>query len=171
VLAWLVLRGRAGMVASLGQDGLAFAAAQGWSLVLRLALAVAAALVLIGVGDYLFQRWRREQSLRMTRQELKEELKREEGDPHIKGRMRKLQRELAQRRMMAEVPKATVVITNPTHLAVALRYDRGRRGAPRVLAKGRGHVARRIEALARRHAVPVVENIPVARAVFRVVPV
>jgi flagellar biosynthetic protein FlhB len=103
----------------------------------------------------------------MTRQELKEELKREEGDPHLKGRLRKMQRELAQRRMMAEVPLATVVVTNPTHLAVALRYERGRQDAPRVLAKGRGYVARRIEALARRHAVPVVENKPVARALFR----
>lgn len=166
-LAWWVVRGRGGMVAALGEGGLGYAAAQGWGLVLRLALAVAAALVVLGVGDYLFQRWRLEQSLRMTRQELKEEVKREEGDPHIKGRMRKLQRELAQRRMMAQVPHATVVVTNPTHLAVALRYERGKRGAPRVLAKGRGYVAKRIEMLARRHAVPVVENKPVARALFR----
>jgi FlhB-like protein len=105
----------------------------------------------------------------MTRQEVKEELKREDGDPQIKGRIRAAPREMARRRMLSEVPKATVVITNPTHVAVALYYERGKTDAPRVVAKGKGALAARIAGLARRHAVPVVERAPLARALYRAV--
>src|SRR5262245_42526369 len=121
--SWWALRGRAVQVVTLGDGTLAGAAAQGWTIVLRTALAVAAVLTGIGVIDYVYQRFRLERSLRMTRQELKEELKREEGDPQVKARIRKAQREAAQRRMLREVPKATVVITNPNHFAVALLYE------------------------------------------------
>lgn len=166
VAAW-VLNNRAGQITSLSTISLAAASAQGWDLVMRLALALAGALTIIGILDYVFQRYRFEQSLRMTRQELKEELKREEGDPLLKARIRRMQRETAQRRMLAEVPKATVVITNPVHLAVALRYDQKTMKAPRVIAKGRGTVAQRIIDLARRHAVPVLERKPLAHALYQ----
>jgi flagellar biosynthetic protein FlhB len=138
-------------------------------MVLRLALAIAGALLLLGVGDYLFQLWRHEQLLRMSRQQLKEETKREEGDPQTKARIRRLQREAARKKMFHEVKSATVVVTNPTHLAVALRYDRGAMGAPKVVAKGAGHVAKRIAELARRHNVPVLERKTLAQALFRTV--
>ncbi len=170
-LAWLVLRGRGDFLAAAGQGDAGHLAARGWELTLRLALAVAAALFLLGAADYAFQRFRFERALRMTRQEVKEELKREEGDPAVRNRVRLVRREMARRRMMAAVPRASVVVTNPTHLAVALRYERGVTAAPRVVAKGKGFVAERIKELARRHGVPVLERRPLAQALFKAVPV
>lgn len=170
-IAWWVLRGRHGQIASLGQDTLAAAVAQAWEIIIRLVLAVAAALVLLGAADYVYQRIHHDRMLMMTRQELKEEMKREEGDPHTRGRLRRAAREISRQKMMQDVPSASVVITNPTHLAVALRYDRGVMSAPRVVAKGAGVMAQRIVALARNHAVPVVERKPLARALFKGVPV
>jgi flagellar biosynthetic protein FlhB len=171
LLAWLVLRGRGGVLAAAGDGDAGHLAARGWDLTLRLALAVAAALFLLGAVDYGFQRFRFERALRMTRQEVKEELKREEGDPAVRARVRKMQREMARRRMMAAVPKATVVVTNPTHVAVALRYERGVTAAPRVVAKGEGFVAEKIMELARRHGIPLVQRPPLARALFKAVAV
>jgi flagellar biosynthetic protein FlhB len=170
-VAWWVLRGREVQIASLGESTLASALSQGWEIVIRLALAIGAALVLIGLADYTYQRLRHEQSLMMTRQELKEELKREEGDPQTRARQRRVAREIARRRMMQDVPQASIVITNPTHLAIALRYERGVTTAPRVVAKGAGAVAQRIIALARNHAVPVIERKPLAQALFKAVKV
>jgi flagellar biosynthetic protein FlhB len=129
---------------------------------------VLAMLLLAGL-DYLFQRQRYEKRLRMSPQELKEEFKQTEGDPLIKSRIRSIQREMARRRMMAEVPKADVIITNPTHLAVALRYRNQEMSAPQVVAKGAGLVAERIKELARSHGVPLVENKPVAQTLFKTV--
>src|SRR5438105_14813040 len=105
--------------------------------------------------------------LRMSRQQLKEETKREEGDPHTKARIRRLQREAARKKMFHAVRTATVVVTNPTHLAVALHYDRATMAAPRVVAKGAGYIALRIADLARRHGVPVLERKRLAHAVYR----
>jgi flagellar biosynthetic protein FlhB len=168
LMAW-VLRGRIVQIAHLGEGNVATAAAEGWGIIMRLSLAVAAAMFLIGLLDYGYQWYKFEQSLKMTRQELKEEMKREEGDPLVRQRIRRLQREAAQRRMMQEVPKATVVVTNPTHLAIALRYDRGQMAAPRVVAVGSGLVAKRIVETARRHGVPILQRPEVARALYRVV--
>ena len=134
-------------------------------------MAIGGVFLALGVGDYLFQRWKHEQDLRMTKQELKDEQKREEGDPLLRARLRRLQREVAQRHMMREVSNATVVLTNPTHLAVALRYDRSKPSAPVVIAKGSGYVAKRISAIARDHSIPVVENKPLARTLFKAVDV
>lgn len=170
LLMWLIVRGRYHQLTALGQLSLFEAVGVAWGVALRLALVIAAALVVLGVFDYGYQRFRLEQALRMSRQELKDEVKREEGDPQIKARIRKLARDMSQRRMMSDVPRASVVITNPTHLAVALRYDRSQ-PAPRVVAKGAGHIARRIVETARRHAVPVVERKPVAQALYRAVKV
>ena len=170
-LAWVVLHGRSGFLAAAGDGDAGHLAARGWELTLRLATSVAAALFVLGAVDYSFQRFRFERALRMTRQEVKEELKREEGDPAVRARVRRVQREMARRRMMSSVPKASVVVTNPTHIAVALRYERGVMAAPRVVAKGQGFVAERIMELARRHGIPVVERRPLARALFKAVAV
>ena len=135
-------------------------------LTLRLLLAVLLATVVIAAVDVLWNRleWRRR--LRMTFQELKDEFKQTEGDPHLKARLREIRRERSKRRMMADVPRATVVIANPTHFAVALEYDRSRMPAPICLAKGADLVALRIRAVAEENGVPVVENPPLARALY-----
>jgi flagellar biosynthetic protein FlhB len=125
-------------------------------------------LILLGLIDFLYVRWEMEQKMKMSKQEQKEEHKEAEGDPHVKSRIRSLQQQMARRRMMAEVPKADVVITNPTHFSVALRYDRSRMDAPQVVAKGADNVAMRIREIARENNVPLVENKPVARALFKV---
>ena len=120
----------------------------------------------IAVLDYLVVRFRHLHKLRMTRQEVREEVKESEGDPIIKGRIRSLRMARARRRMMAAVPKAAVVITNPTHYAVALAYDENSQAAPKVVAKGTEAVAARIRALAEEANVPLVSNPPLARALF-----
>lgn len=123
-------------------------------------------LCIIAGLDYLFQRWQFEKTLRMTKQEIKEEYKRSEGDPLIKSRIRQRQREFSQRRMMSDVKRATVIITNPTHYAVALRYEPGEMLAPQVIAKGQNLVAQKIKEIARDHRIPVVEDKPLARSLF-----
>jgi len=123
-------------------------------------------LMVLGLFDYAYQRWEFERSIRMSKQEIKEEYKQMEGDPLVKRRIRQRQRELARRRMMSDVPKADVVITNPTHVAVALSYDRKVAEAPVVLAKGKGLIAQRIREIARENRVPVVQNPPLARAIY-----
>jgi flagellar biosynthetic protein FlhB len=133
----------------------------------RIILYVCLAMIVLAVLDYAYQRWQHEQSLKMTKQEVKDERKQTEGDPQIKARIRSLQRQAAYHRMMAEVPKADVVITNPTHLAVALRFDPTEMAAPRVVAKGADHIAERIRDIARSHDVPLVENKPLAQALFK----
>jgi flagellar biosynthetic protein FlhB len=125
-------------------------------------------LILLGLLDFLFVRHEMEQKMKMTKQEQKEEFKESEGDPHLKGRIRSLQQQMARKRMMAEVPKADVIITNPTHLSVAISYQRGKMDAPRIVAKGADHLAMRIREVAREHGVPRVENVPVARALYTV---
>ncbi len=136
---------------------------------LKIGLAVSGAIAVLAVLDYFYQRYEWERSLRMSKDEIKEEHKAAEGDPLIKSRVRTVQRELTKKRMMAAVKTADVVITNPTHLAVALKYDTATMGAPVVVAKGAGLVAERIRELARHHGVPVVENKFVARTIFKLV--
>jgi flagellar biosynthetic protein FlhB len=134
----------------------------GWVALLTLALVI---------GDVLWSRvdWRRE--LRMTKQEVKDERKQMEGDPHIKARQRGLARSRARKRMIAAVPQATLVVTNPTHYAVALRYVRSEGGAPKVLAKGMGVVAQKIREVAENHGIPIVEDKPLARSLYEAVDV
>jgi flagellar biosynthetic protein FlhB len=122
---------------------------------------------ILSVLDYFLQRWQFDRSIRMSREELKEEFKESEGNPQIKSRIKSIQREMARKRMMQEVPKATVVITNPTHFSVALKYEDGKMSAPKVVAKGADEVAFRIREIARRHGVPIVENKPLARVLFK----
>ncbi len=124
---------------------------------------VAAIMIVLAVLDYAFVRWEMEEKMKMTKQEQKEEMKETEGDPHIKSKIRSIQQQMARKRMMAAVPHADVVITNPTHIAVAIKYEAGKMEAPVVLAKGQDLVAEKIREIAREHRVPLVENPPVAR--------
>ena len=130
---------------------------------LRRALVVFAT---VAGADFFLQKWRYRKGLMMTKQEIKEESKMQEGNPEVKGRVRKAQREMARRRMLSAVPQATVVITNPTHIAVALEYQRERMVAPKVVAMGGDLIAERIKTVAREHGVPIVENVALARALF-----
>lgn len=130
-------------------------------------IAIAAAMAPIVVIDVPFQLWEHHRKLRMSKDEVRKEARETEGDPHVKARIRSLQREAARKRMMAEVPRADVVITNPTRFAVALRYQDGAMGAPRVVAKGAQLVAARIREIAAEHQVPIVEAPPLARALHR----
>lgn len=134
-----------------------------------LLLKVTIAFMGIAALDFLYQRWDYEKKLRMSRQELKDELKQREGDPQIKARLRSLQRQIARQRMMQRVKEADVVVTNPTRLAVALKYERGRMAAPMVVAKGRGFIAEKIREIATTAGVPIVENKPLAEILFRTV--
>ena len=123
--------------------------------------------LLIGFLDLVRVHRRHNKSLRMTKQEIREELKETEGNPQIKGRIRRIQRDLARRNMMKEVPKATAVIVNPTHYSVAIRYEMETMAAPKVLAKGKNYLARRIRELALEHQVPIIENQPLAQALYK----
>ena len=125
------------------------------------------AMLVLSALDYIYQRWQYEESLKMTKQEVTDEHKQSEGDPKVKSRIRSLQRQTAYHRMMAEVPKADVVITNPTHLAIALRFKSDEMPAPRVVAKGADYIAERIRETAREHNVPIVENKPLAQTLFK----
>lgn len=116
--------------------------------------------------DYLYQWWDYEREMKMSKQEVKEEYKQIEGDPQIKGKIKEMQRRMAQQRMMQQVPQADVVIRNPNHFAVALRYKLGVDSAPVVLAKGMDELALRIVRVAEEHSVVVIENVPVARALY-----
>lgn len=123
-------------------------------------------LLVIAGADYFFQRYDIEKRMMMTKQEVKEEHKQREGDPMIKSRIRQIQRQVATRRMMDAIPKATVVVTNPTHIAVVLKYDENL-PAPQLVAMGADLVAERIKEIARQHNVPIIENKPLARAIFK----
>lgn len=136
-----------------------------------LGFAVLCLLVAIGVGDWFWQRQRFMKRMRMSKEEVKDEYRQQEGDPHIKGRQRQIRMERSRRRMIQAVPEATVVIMNPTHYAVALRYEAGETGAPLCVAKGTDELALRIRAVAEEAGVPVVEDPPLARALFATVEV
>lgn len=125
---------------------------------------------LLALIDWAFQKWQYEENLKMTKTEVKQEFKDLEGDPQIRARVRAIQLETARKRMLADLPSADVVITNPDHLAIALRYDR-HEAAPKVVAKGRDHLAEKIKQIARRARVPVIENKPLARTLFPLVKV
>lgn len=135
-------------------------------LTMRMLLAMAAIVIALALLDFIYQRFAFLKQQRMSRQDLKDEHKQSEGDPHIKARIRQIRMERSRRRMMAAVPTADVVITNPTHFAVALKYEQGQAGAPMVVAKGVDSLALRIRALAREHGVAIVENPPLARTLY-----
>lgn len=144
---------------------LLFMVEQSFWIFLKCALVIA----LIAAVDYAFQRWQFMEKMKMTKQDMKDEGKQTEGDPHVKGRIRSIQMEMARKRMMSEVPKADVVITNPTQLAVAVKYDALSMPAPKVLAKGAGNIAGKIKEIAKEHGVPIVEDKPLAQALYKAV--
>jgi flagellar biosynthesis protein FlhB len=139
----------------------------GGNMAYKIALRVGMFYVVIALLDYLYKRWEYMRGLKMTKQEIKEEYKRLEGDPMIKQRMREMQRQVAYQRMMSAVPQADVVVTNPTHIAVALKYETSKMKAPKMLAKGERKAAEEIKQLAEKHYIPIVENEPLARSIFR----
>ncbi|EEG76510.1 type III secretion exporter [Dethiobacter alkaliphilus AHT 1] len=165
-VAFLFVRGNLeNLLATLYQD-----AAGVWetlrSLSLNLALRIGALFLVLSVLDYIYQRYEHNQNLKMSKQEIKEEHKQMEGDPQLKSQLRERQRSIATQRMMQDVPEATVVITNPTELAVAIRYREDRDEAPTVVAKGAALMAKRIRETAKENNVPIMENKPVARMLY-----
>jgi flagellar biosynthetic protein FlhB len=166
LLAWYLLAEDIPRMLIMKRDAAERLAVESWAIFV-LVIKLSAVLFIIAAGDFLFQRYQHTQDLMMTKQEIKEEFKQSEGDPLIKSKIRQIQRQMAQRRMMQEVPKADVVITNPTHVAVALKYDKATMAAPIVLAKGYDEVAQRIKALASEHGIVQVENVTLARALAK----
>jgi flagellar biosynthesis protein FlhB len=141
------------------------------ALIFKAVIAALAVLAVIAAADYFYQRHRFMARHRMSRQELKDEHKQSEGDPMVKARIRQIRFERSRKRMIAAIPEATVVITNPTHYAVALKYESGKMGAPVCLAKGVDHLALTIRKVAEENGVPIVENPPLARALYAAVEV
>ena len=139
------------------------------SIFIRLIFWAGIAITFLGIVDFLFQRWDFERQLRMSRREVKQEMKDTEGDPYVRARIRSLQRDMTRKKMMEDVPKSDVVITNPTELAIAIKYDQATMDAPKVMAKGAGLIAKRIREIAKEHGIPVLENKPLARTIFKTV--
>lgn len=167
LVAYFIVRGRAALIFNIGQGNLQLAQYQIWSILLRLMLALSAVIAIIGAIDFLYQRRRYLAGVRMTKDEAKREFKQEEGDPEIKARRRQMAREMLRRKMLAAVPQATVVVTNPTHYAVALQYELGQDEAPIVTAKGKGMFALRIIEEAKRNNVMVLERPELARFMYK----
>ena len=170
-VSYAAIRSDYGRIVALSGMSLGRIVTGGTEIVLSLCFKLAAVLIVIALLDYLYQRWQYLQDLKMTKQELREELKRMEGDPLIKEHRRHIARQMAMRRLSAEVPKADAVITNPTHFAVAIRYDVKKMVAPQVVAKGQDLMAKRIREIALEHGVAIVEKPALARALYKTVDV
>lgn len=165
-VAWITIAPRVGqLVAAAGVSVLGIFHL-GATLIATLAFRLALVLLLLGIIDYIYHRWSLNQQLKMTKQEVRDEMKRMEGDPLVKQRRRRVQAKLAMQRIRMDVPKADVVVTNPTEFAVALRYDEATMAAPRVLAKGQDLLALHIRQVAQQHGVPIVQRPPLARALY-----
>jgi len=166
IAAWFLTRARLGEIASSGQSSLEHAITVGAELMLAIGFLSAVLMVFAGAIDYAFQYWKQNQELRMTLQEVRDENKDSEGDPMIKARMRRIAAEISKKRTIDQIPRATVLVTNPTHFAVALRYSPDESEAPVVIAKGADFMAKAMIAAARKHGVAVVERKPVARYLY-----
>lgn len=171
-VAYLVLADEIQNIPNLGKLGsIAASLMYILSVCLRIFFWCVLAMLILAIADYAYQKYEFEKNLKMSKQEIKDEFKQTEGDPQVKGRIRQLQREAAQKRMMTNVPEADVVITNPTHLAIALVYRAGEMDAPKVLAKGQNKIAERIKQIAQENNVPIVEDKPLAQALYKAVEV
>jgi flagellar biosynthetic protein FlhB len=166
VVSWFVVSGSIEEMLALSVEPFNSGSAHLASLLLTGFITVVCSLVVIALIDGPYQLWHYANKLKMTREEMRQEAKESDGDPHIKAKIRQLQREMAQRRMMTEVPTADVIVTNPTHYAVALKYADGKMRAPKVVAKGADDVAAKIRELAAEHKVPLLEAPPLARALY-----
>ena len=165
-LAYSELTESAGLVNSLYDTDLFDAVAMIGKLVIDFGFRVAIIYLVIGLADYIYQKFKFSKDMRMTKQEIKDEFKQTEGDPKIKGQIRQRMREASQRRMMQQLPEADVVITNPTHLACAIKYDKSQAEAPILLAKGADYLAQKIKEEAKKNNIPIVENKPLARMLY-----
>lgn len=167
---WTLSEERASMLGLVGVGPHAMVAYMG-ELIFKVGLRISIVYFLLSLLDLLYQQWQNEEDMKMTKQEVKDEMKQMEGDPKIKARVRELQRKMSLQRMMQKVPEATVVVTNPTRIAVALRYEVDVDQAPICVAKGKEGVAKRIRQLAAEHGIPIVERKPLARALYEAVEV
>ncbi|XJZ28513.1 flagellar biosynthesis protein FlhB [Bacillota bacterium Lsc_1132] len=166
IVTFAILWKRMDEILVLSQKPIGTALATLSSLTVQMGLYASGALLFLAVLDFLYQKYDFEKNIRMSKQDIKDEYKNSEGDPQIKSRIKQRQREMAMRRMMQEVPKADVVITNPTHYAVAIKYDEAKRDAPFVVAKGVDFTAQKIKLIAKENDVITVENRPLARALY-----
>ncbi len=146
--------------------GLAYSVSFFSTLALKMGISVGAVFIILGVLDLIYQKWKHTKDLKMSKQEVKDEYKQSEGNPEVKGKIKSKMREAAMRRMMQDIPSADVIITNPTHFAVAIKYDNNAGGAPKVVGKGQDNLAFRIRELGKEHDIPIVENKPLARALY-----
>jgi flagellar biosynthetic protein FlhB len=167
LIAYVILRGELVSIPSLIHMEVIDTAAYMGEVAFKIAFFVCLGLIVLAAADFAYQRWQHQKDLMMTKQEIKEERKQSDGDPQVKSRIRSMQMEMAQRRMMEAIPSADVVITNPTHFAIAIKFDAKQMAAPQVVAKGADYMALRIREIAEEHNVPRVENKPLARALFR----
>lgn len=138
-------------------------------LLAQLAFSIVLGLVVVAIGDFAWEKYQYKRKLMMTKEQAKREHKEKEGNPEVKQRIRAIQREMSQKRMMQDIPKADVIVTNPTHISVALKYDPEKMISPQVIAKGADHLAMRIRKIAKEHDIPMVENVPLARTLYKTV--
>jgi flagellar biosynthetic protein FlhB len=166
ITAFVIIRSRINELRNLQTAGLWIGLTTVAGLAIRMLIISALLLLLLSIPDMFFQRWQYRESLKMTREEVKEERKMYEGDPHIRARIQRRMREFMSRNMAVNVAKADVVVTNPTHFAVALEYDRDTMNAPQLTAKGADELAFKIRSIASENEVPIIENKPLARALY-----
>jgi flagellar biosynthetic protein FlhB len=171
LVAYSAIGGRLGLIVAVQQYSFTQIFGLSADLVFAIGIRVGILLLILALFDYAYQRYRNEQDLKMSKQEVKDEMRRMEGDPLMKRRRRQIAVQRAMQKLKKEVPKADVVVTNPTHVAVALKYDQNEMRAPRVIAKGADFMAQRIRELAAEAGVPIVERAPLARAIFKMVEV
>lgn len=171
VVAWYAVRGRIEQIVTAQQLSCVQAFGLGASIIYSVGIRIAVILVVLAVLDYAYQKFKTERQLRMTKQEIREEMRRMEGDPKIKQRRRQIAMQIASKRLKRDVPTADVIVTNPTHFAIALKYDPASMHAPRVVAKGQDHMAKRIREIAIEHGVPIIERKPLAQALYKLVEV
>jgi flagellar biosynthetic protein FlhB len=166
IIIYTTISGSMGVFAKVGQSDPAGVIGLTFDVIFSIAWKFGLFLVIVGLFDYAYERWQLEQNLKMTKQEVKDEWRQSEGNPEAKAAVKRRQREFARRRMMQAVPRATVVVTNPTHFAVALEWDEVQMDAPVVVAKGADLLAKRIRDIAKEHGVPIMENPPLARTLY-----
>lgn len=170
-VAYSVMSEQVGMIVGIGTLTDWQVLGRGADLIFSLSIRVGAVLLILALLDYAYQRWKQNQDMKMTKQEVKEEMRQMEGDPVMRRRQRTVQMQLAIQRIRSSVPRADVVVTNPTELAIALKYDAETMTAPRVVAKGQGLLAQRIREVAIEHGIPIVERRPLVQALYKIVDV
>ena len=171
LLAWFAVRGELREIDQLYNYTMGHLIIYLLKVIYKIFIWVIIPMMIVAILDYVYQKWQFEEKLKMTKQEVKDENKQSEGDPQVKSRIKTLQFEAAKKRMMAEVPKADVVITNPTHLAIAIKYDPLQMNAPKIVAKGAGVLAQKIREIAKNEKIPLVENKELARNLYKIVDV